>query len=412
MAAAIHLQEKNKISCQVYEVRREPTTLGGAIGIPSNGLRLLQRMGLCDAMMAKGSETSMLNLHSLSGTEMGRMDMTSWSRQQTGFGYLRIRRTDLMEVFLDAASKVGVPIHFNMRLTKIEEKNDKVTVFFSDGTSDTGDFLLGCDGIHSTVRKLHVDPDCAPQYSGISNVFSLIPTSKLPPAASSLDALNATLTSDGMFGISPATTARDIVYWFFSREIAIPTAGDTRDGWEESGKKEVDNLKTTFINLLGDANSLWVDMLRDVVHKTDVVKFYPIFKIPPGRPWSKGRCLIIGDAAHAMPPHASQGVSMALEDVFLFSNLITQHSRNLGTPNSQSLDDLLRSYESKRKARTEQMLKAAERNGDVRKKKTPFHLWANERAISLGLRVYGMVGLDKMGIGQGPLAYDVDEEQF
>ncbi|CAG8908610.1 unnamed protein product [Penicillium egyptiacum] len=369
-------------------------------------------MGLYDAMMAKGSETSKLNLHSLSGNEMGQMDMTSWSKQQTGFGYLRICRTDLMDVFLETASKAGVPIHFNKRLTRIEEKNDKVTAFFSDGTSDTADFLLGCDGIHSAVRKLHVDPDCTPQYSGISNVFSLIPTSELPPAASSLDALNATLTTDGMLVVSPATAARDMVYWFFSREITIPTTGDTRDGWEERGKREVDNLKTTLINLLGDANAPWVNMLRDVVRKTDVVKFYPICKIPPGRPWSKGRCLIIGDAAHAMPPHASQGVSMALEDVFLFSNLMTHHSRNLGTHNSQSLGDLLQSYENKRKARTDQMLKNAERNGDVRKKKTPLRLWANELAISWGLRIYGMVGLDKMGIGQGPLAYDVEEEQF
>ncbi|KAJ6103804.1 hypothetical protein N7486_004026 [Penicillium sp. IBT 16267x] len=412
VAAALHLQEKNNISCPVYEVRSEPTTLGGAIGIPSNGLRLLQRMGLSDAMLAKGTETSILKLHSLSGNEMGRMDMASWSRQQTGFGYLRIRRTDLMDVFFDTASKRGIPIHFNKRLTKIEEKNDKVTVFFSDGTSDTGDFLLGCDGIHSAVRRLYVDPDCTPQYTGISNVFSLVSTSKLPPAASSVDSLHATLTSDGMFGISPATTARDLVYWFFSREIPMPTTGDTRDGWEETGKKEVDNLKTTFINLLGEADSPWVNMLRDVVRKTDVVKFYPIFKIPPGRPWSKGRCLVIGDAAHAMPPHASQGVSMALEDVFLFSNLLAHHSRYLDIPESRGLGDLLQSYESKRKARTEQMLKTAERNGDVRKKKTPWRLWVNELALSWGLWVYKGVGLDKMGIGQGPLAYDVEEEQW
>lgn len=412
MAAALHLQERNQLSCTVYEIRSEPTTLGGAIGIPSNGLRLLDRMGLSDAMMKKGTETSMLNLHSLKGNEMGRMDMASWSRQQTGFGYLRIRRTDLMDVFLNAARKIGVPIHFNKRLTRVEEKNDQVTVFFSDGTSDTGDFVLGCDGIHSSVRKLHVDPDCTPQYSGISNVFSLVPTSELPPVASSLDALNATLTSDGMFGISPATTARDVIYWFFSREIAMPNTGDSRDGWEERGKEEVDRLKTTFFDLLGDYDSPWVKMLRDVVHKTDVMKFYPIFKVPPGRPWHKGRCLIIGDAAHAMPPHASQGVSMALEDVFLFSKLLSHYLRHLDAPDPQRLDDLLQSYESKRKARTEQMLKTAERNGDIRKKKTPLGLRVNELALSWGLWVYGAIGLEKTGIGQKALAYDIEEEQF
>lgn len=163
-------------------------------------------------------------------------------------------------------------------------------------------------------------------------------------------------------------------------------------------------MKSTFLDLLGDANSEWVNTLKEVVHKTDVMKFYPIFKIPTGRPWSKGRCLIMGDAAHAMPPHASQGVSMALEDVFLFSKLLTQDSKDLG--------ELLQAYESKRKTRTEQMLKTAERNGDVRKKKTSLRLRVNELAISSGLWVFEKVGLDKFGIGQGPLAYDVEEEQF
>ena len=410
LAAALQLQRIG-ITSSIYEVRKEPTTLGGAIGIPSNGLRLLQRMGLYEAMMEKGAETSILNVHSMQGKEIGRMDMASWSRLQTGFGYLRIRRTDIMDVFLDATCKANIPICYNKRLAKIEENNDKVTAFFSDGTSDTGDFLLGCDGIHSAVRKLHVDPDCTPEYSGISNVFSLIPTSELPSEASSLDALNATLTSDGMFGISPATNIRDVVYWFFSRQIEMPKAGDTRDGWEERGKTEVDNIKSTFIALLGDSDSPWVNMLRDVVRKTDVVKFYPIFKVPPGRPWSKGRCLVIGDAAHAMPPHASQGVSMALEDVFLFSKLLAHHS-NHGTQGSQSLDDLLQAYQVKRKVRTEQMLKSAERNGDIRKKKTSFRLRVEEVALSFGFGMYGKMGLEKLGIGQGPLAYDVEEEKF
>lgn len=49
---------------------------------------------------------------------------------------------------------------------------------------------------------------------------------------------------------------------------------------------------------------------------------YAIYKIPTEREWHKGRCLNIGEAAHAMPPHASQDVSMALEDAFLFSKLL------------------------------------------------------------------------------------------
>ncbi|KAF9876742.1 hypothetical protein CkaCkLH20_05588 [Colletotrichum karsti] len=404
LATALLLQRDHHISCTIYEIRPEPSTLGGAIGIPSNGLRLLDRLGLYDQVAAKGAETSSLLLHSLKGNVLGRMDMVSWSQERTGFSYLRIRRTDIMEVLLKAADAAGIQIYYGKSLRRIEERNGAVTACFKDGTSDTADFLVGCDGIHSSVRRLYVDPECTPEYTGISNVYSLVPTAKLPPAAGSMAELNATLTSDGLLAVSPATSSRDLLYWFFSREVPLPAFGDIRDGWEERGKKEVEDFKDTLLGLLGDSKTEWIETLREIVSMTEVVKFYPVYKLPTGRPWSKGRCLIIGDAAHAMPPHASQGVSMALEDVFLFSKL-------LGS-DCVSLEDGLGQYERKRKMRTEQMLKTTERNGQVRKKKDPWRLRLNEMVFSGGLWIYKAAGLSKLGMGQKLLAYDVDEEVF
>ncbi|KAJ4361233.1 hypothetical protein N0V95_002051 [Ascochyta clinopodiicola] len=372
--------------------------------IPSNGLRLLQRLGLYEELVAKGADTRDLVMHSLKGAVMGKMDMVSWSRKTTGFGYMRIRRTDLMDVLLDAASTAGISIQYGKHLAIIEEKNDLVTTSFSDGTTDSADFLLGCDGIHSAVRKLYVDPECTPEYTGISNMYSLLSTSQLTPSAKSMTGLNTTLTSDGLFAITPVNQARDTLYWFFSREVPIPSNGDNRDGWEQRSKQEIDAVKNTLLQILGDSDSGWLEMLRDIVHKTEHVRFYPIYKIPTGRKWHKGRCLIIGDAAHAMPPHASQGVSMALEDAFLFSKLLDSHF--------SSVEDALQVYEEKRKARTEEMLKTTERNGTVRRKKGAWELWANEMAISGGLWVYKTASLDKLGLGQKPLAYDVEEEEF
>ena len=402
--AALHLSGNNRISPTVYEIRSEPTTIGGAIGIPSNGLRLLHRLGLYDAVRARGAETSNLVLHSVKGPVIGSIDMTSWSKPKTGFGYLRIRRTDLMDVLLEATQKAVIPIHYGKCLVSVEEDERGVTASFSDGTVDTADFLLGCDGIHSAVRKVHIDPDFLPEYSGISNIFSLIPTSGLPAAAISLEGLNTTLTTDGLFAITPCTTPCDMVYWFFSREVAIPSTGDTRDGWEERGKKEVDTLKDTLLNLIGGADGEWGDLMREVVRQTSVLKFYPVFRMPLGGRWSRGRCLIIGDAAHAMQPHASQGVSMALEDVFLLSKLLKS--------GRYSLEETFKVYEQKRRSRVDEMHKTAERNGDVRKKTGPWRLWFNEIGISGALWLYRLCNLDKLGLGQKPLAYDIDEEEI
>ena len=62
------------------------TLLGGAIGIPSNGLRLLSRLRLYDAMASRGKQTPSVILHSTRGSIVGEMDMIGWSEKHTGFG--------------------------------------------------------------------------------------------------------------------------------------------------------------------------------------------------------------------------------------------------------------------------------------------------------------------------------------
>ncbi|KAF3384116.1 hypothetical protein DPV78_012837 [Talaromyces pinophilus] len=401
--AALRLQQFNHISPVIYEIRAEPTTLGGAIGIPSNGLRLLHRLGLWDALRARGAETSTLSVHALKGQVIGEMDMTSWSREKTGFGYLRIRRVDLMEVLHEAARKANIPIHFGKHLTGITEDNQGIAVTFADGTSDNADFLLGCDGIHSMVRKLYVDPSITPEYSGISNVYSLVPTDKLPSAAASISSLNATLTTDGLLAVSPCRPNGEMVYWFFSRELAMPTSGDTRDGWEERGKEQVETIKSTVLDLIKASEGEWGQIMKETIRKTETLRFYPVYRLPPNGQWSRGRCLIIGDAAHAMQPHASQGVSMALEDIFMFSNLLEAHPG--------SLDEVFGIYEQKRRPRVNEMYLLAERNGGIRKKTTPWRLRFNELATSGALGIYNFFGMGKLGLGQKPLAYDVEEDK-
>ncbi|ETS80717.1 hypothetical protein PFICI_08246 [Pestalotiopsis fici W106-1] len=403
LLAALRLQRSNGIHPVVYEIRSETTTLGGAIGIPSNGLRLLDRLGLYHKLAARGALTSAVVIHSLQGSVVGTMDMVSWSKDKTGFGYLRIKRTDLMDVLLEATAEAKIPILYGKRLAKIEDGANEVTAIFADGTQDSADLVLGCDGIHSAVRKLYVDPDCIPEYSGIANMYSMVSTANLPPSAAAIDQLNATLTTDGLFAVSPATNARDTLYWFFSREVPMPETHDVRDGWEHRSQSEVQNAIKMMLGLFGDADSDWTNLIRDIVKSTDVIRFYPVYKLPPGRPWCKGRCLILGDAAHAMPPHASQGVSMAIEDIFLLSKALQ---------NDLPLHGSLQAFEKKRKIRTEEMLRTAERNGTIREKVPQWRLKANEFFMRGGLWVYETANLGKLGIGQKALAYDVEEEDI
>jgi 2-polyprenyl-6-methoxyphenol hydroxylase-like FAD-dependent oxidoreductase len=406
LIAALRIHQHDGIQCTVYEIRPQPTTLGGSIGIPSNGLRLLQRVGVYEDLLARGSKSSKTVLYSSHGADLGEVDMVSWSEEKTGFGYLRIKRADLIEVLTDAAQKKGIPIHYGKRMVAIDESAQAVTVAFLDGTVDAGDLLLGCDGIHSRVRTLYVDPEFAPEYTGISTIYSLLPTADLPIRASSVTCINATLTPDGLFALMPCTVSGDSLFWFFSHEVSMPAMGNTRDGWEEENKKEVERFKSTILDVLKDVQGEWGSLLKDVIRLTEVVKFYPIFRLPLGGNWSKGRCLLLGDAAHAMQPHAGQGVSMAAEDVFLLSRLLEAPSL--------SLSDVFGTFDRIRRPRVERFFKLAERNGESRRRTGPLAQRLKELAAWTLIGVSNSCNLQKWGPWQGQrdLVYDIDEVQI
>lgn len=152
LAAAIQLKRKNGISCTVYEIHQEPTTLGGAIGIPSNGLRLLDRLGVYEPLFGLAANTVNTVAYSSKGIELGEIDLWYWAREKTGYGFMRVMRTDLQNMMLDAVLKEGIQIHYGKKMVSVEENDSEVIATFSDGTKDTADLLLGCDGIHSSVR--------------------------------------------------------------------------------------------------------------------------------------------------------------------------------------------------------------------------------------------------------------------
>lgn len=367
-------------------------------------MRLLYRLGVYEKILARGYSGSNLTLHSLQGNTIGSQDLVGYARDQIGFGYVRIKRTDLVDVLLQAVKDAGISIHFNKRVTHIGDGPDSVSVTFKDGSTDTADILLGCDGIHSFVRRSWVDPEQTSEYSGLSGIGSVIPGSSLDPKTTAqISGLEATMTEEGMFAVTRCTDSTDDLYWFFTKEVAIPGSGD-RDGWEVQSQEEVNGFKDSLLGILESAQDQWGNTLREIISKTSVVKFYPIHRLPPGGTWSKGRCILVGDAAHAMSPHAGQGVSMALEDLFLLSRLLEDHSR--------SLDQVRGKYEEIRRPRVDEISKMATQNGNSRKKTGPWGLWLKESLASVALNISWAIGLERLGFKQKHLVYDIDKAEL
>ena len=390
-------------------MRNEPTTLGGAISIPANGLRLLDRLGVYARIREGGSITDDMVLHATDGSELGRVDLVSDTQARIGYGFMRVKRTVVMDALFTAVEEAGIPVRFGRRIVGIHEDEDEetVTATFEDGAGETADLLVGCDGIHSAVRSLHVNPGLTPEYSGVASMSSII------RMRTDLSGMNITFTSQGSIVVLPCTepktdtdTGEKEFFWFLTRHIPPPTdAASSRDGWSAHGAKEVAGFKTTVQEIIHDIDGAWGSTMREVVANTESVNFYPVYRLrrDDGGSWHTRRCVLLGDAAHAMPPHVGQGVSMALEDVFLLS-------RVLG-PQAWSLEDGLRRFERIRRPRVQYMAERAADNGKRSRPKASWQMVAMEWYLWAWSWACRWLPLSSWSwrLSEGDLVYDIDE---
>lgn len=78
------------------------------------------------------------------------------------------------------------------------------------------------------------------------------------------------------------------------------------------------------------------------LHRQDDALF-----MPP--PWSKGRVVLVGDAAHGMPPFMAQGANQGLEDALAIATLSAKINSMQDWDNTQAIESALENYERLRR---------------------------------------------------------------
>lgn len=87
----------------------------------------------------------------------------------------------------------------------------------------------------------------------------------------------------------------------------------------------------------------WNDpIIKDIIAKADVTQIYPTWTIGSLPHWGTDGLVVIGDAAHALPPTSGQGSSQALEDGKCLSLLLSKFiSRSMKDHEKLTLADAI-----------------------------------------------------------------------
>ena len=297
-----HLPDlKSKIT--IIEVRSAPSTIGGAVNLTPKALRYLDYLGVFKAMVSKGfgAECRTIELFDLySGAKYSEVDFRGADGKGIGresskqYFSSRVMRWQIQEALLEAVeAQEDTEILWGKKATKVEEARpgEGVHLSFEDGYQLKCDLLLGCDGIHSATRSLLVEHSRQPTYTGICVVMT---TSKIRPGTQ-LKWQTTGLTSSrrGSFMASYFDEKRIEQYVAVVMEIAEVAS---REGWKIRGSDQA----AIQADILERFKTDLIPELAQLVEDAGAWTLYPIYMLPPKGQWTSRRCILLGDASHAV----------------------------------------------------------------------------------------------------------------
>lgn len=310
LALTLH---KLSIPCTVYESRTASLDIGGAVMLSPNALRILDSLEIFEKIKLDGYHFKDLHFRTaapLDSYEFG-------NREKYGYDGLRIFRHKLIDVLLTATKERGIQIQYDKKFIQVlSETETEVSWEFEDGTTGQAACLIGADGIHSRVRK-YLYPQLEPIFTNAVGVSAAVPTAQLNLPASFEIPVTIMNPQHGAFVIAPQLA--DGSEAFIGKQKRAPELD--RAGWAALLED-----KQWCVDFLRQGAEDFPEVVQNAVSNIplDKVNLWPFYVVPKLKDWTSkhSRVVILGDAAHAIPPTAGQGINQAFEDIYTFSVIL------------------------------------------------------------------------------------------
>jgi 2-polyprenyl-6-methoxyphenol hydroxylase-like FAD-dependent oxidoreductase len=281
-----------------------------ALGVQARTLELLQPYALADALVARGSSTASLRFHFENGGSTG-FRLSDFGADDTRFPFILFVSQAETESLLGehlAARRVAIERGVELVRYDADEYGVDVTLRHGDGAEERvrTQYLLGCDGAHSTVRRLAAIPfegDAYEQRFMLGDVEG--------DAAGDLLQRDTLHAFPGRYGIAvffplgrPATW-RVIAMSTRTSPLSVSSEHD-EDPQPMAAPLTLDELQRAIDDATGGGvrvrDPAWLARFR--LHHRQASHY------------RAGRIFLVGDAAHIHSPVGAQGMNTGMQDAW------------------------------------------------------------------------------------------------
>jgi 2-polyprenyl-6-methoxyphenol hydroxylase-like FAD-dependent oxidoreductase len=345
--------------------RRPDHVLAGsrAGGFHSRTIEVFDQRGVADRFLAEGQVAQVATF----GTTP--LDMSDFPTRHPYT--LGIFQNHIERIMAEWIAELPVHIRYGREVTGLEQDETGVDVQVSDGEQLRAQYLVGCDGGRSLVRKAAgIDfPGWDPTKS---NLIAEVEVTEETPKGIRLDAIGV----HGLHRMEDGKTVRVVV-----------TEQQLGSGGEPTLRELSDALIAVFGTDFGVHNPTWLSRFNDMTRQAAAYR--------------NGRVLLAGDAAHVHSPAGGQGLGLGVQDAV---NLGWKLAQVVGGTSPESLLD---TYQHERHPVVARILQHTMALGALQRQ--------NERMKALVDLVSELAGMDEprrrlVGISSGlDIHYDLGE---
>ncbi len=318
-AAAIFLARSGH-RVTVYERVPEPAAIGAGITIQPTGLHVLERLGLRESVVARGSRIRRLFCET-----RARRPLVDLAYETIGPGLfgLGLHRGVLFEALLGAMGREPVRLVTGIEIVAFGRAGNRRTLIDASGDRHgPHDFVVVADGARSQLR------DDAGTHKRVTPypwgaLWCIVPDPRDPtdPATAAIKQVadgNRTFLGLLPSGLGPGTSsahAPPLVTVFWSLRC------DRVEEWRDRG---IAAWKDEVLSLAPEAEAVLAPIERQ-----EQMLFANYHDVVMNR-WATRSIVYLGDAAHATSPQLGQGSNLALWDAMVLRDELERETHHLG----------------------------------------------------------------------------------
>lgn len=289
---------------EVFERAPALRPVGAGFLLQPTGLSVLWELGLLAPLLALGRRIDRLQGENAAGRPVMDMAYAGLDRRLFGLG---LQRNALFEVLRDAWPGAG-GVRTGVSITGVGEGGR--TLLDDAGTRHGPyDLIIAADGAASTLRAALGPPRLDRPYPW-GALWCLLPEGQWPWPAALRQRYRQAREMAGMLPVGGRPgdpTPRLSFFW------SLPSA--SMPDWSREGMAAWKER----VQALWPALSPWLETLHEPGQLAQAR-----YRDAIPRRWSRGRLVLLGDAAHAMSPQLGQGVNMALLDALALRDALRE----------------------------------------------------------------------------------------